>query len=544
MKVGLFFGGPSGEAVPSINGARVFYLTMGKVLKIELYFVSRNLEIFRINYKDLFLNTIAEIEWNAKENVEFDAISIDYAVSTIMGICGEDGQLQRVFEDYGIPYLGSPSQACEAMYNKKKFIEILKPYNYVNYQSYVYDKNKEFLRTFVESNRKVVLKPACGGSSLGIKISTNFDEIYEFLEKKREVYLVQEYITGKEFTIGVTNGIPQNIVFINVNCNEMSTFYDKYIPSANKTSMYIEDSDEGVYGDIRRKASHIYKIFGARDLFRIDGFIKENGEVVFSDINVMPGIGPNGFIFMSSKKSNWEFFTDILNNSFKKYGLKLLRKPKRTDKKTPLILNNSSQIPHLLGSMILLKESALPLINDQQLDYYHLYYRTIEDIVNDLAHHGKNISILDTGNESCFVSETKILEKIIVEDNGIFAEKGWFRILCTYWTKNEELIIADPLIRVETFNIITKDERILWNPVVYFKPTFFSEEQINLVIEQVKTICHKECGVIEAYFNNESNEFLLVQSTPINLSISSPCYYQFFSKSLKPNELKSLIFEA
>ncbi len=155
----------------------------------------------------------------------------------------------------------------------------------------------------------VIIKPNAEGSSKGISdisIVENRKELLLLVDKCISLYqqdfLAEEYIEGREFTVGILgNGsetkvfTPMEIVYkkgtqgeyhvysYNVK-QEYKKFVEYHCPSGIEKS--IED-------EMISTAKLIYEVLGCRDFARIDFRVSKEGKVYFIEINPLPGLAPN-----------------------------------------------------------------------------------------------------------------------------------------------------------------------------------------------------------------------------------------------------------
>lgn len=136
-------------------------------------------------------------------NVVFNAMHGEY---------GEDGQVQEILESLNIPFTGSKSSASrisiDKVRTKQKYAEhgLKTPHAKVMMNNGNIDEMAiELFRTMV---MPVILKPVDKGSSVGVYFVKDFaslhDALYEIFHNTNvEKLLIEEYIQGKEATVGV-----------------------------------------------------------------------------------------------------------------------------------------------------------------------------------------------------------------------------------------------------------------------------------------------------------------------------------------------------
>ncbi len=122
----------------------------------------------------------------------------DRVFLTLHGGKGEDGTVASALEALGIPYIGSSPAACLCAMDKSlsalRFRQAGLPTPTRN----------SFPPSF-----PCVVKPRYGGSSIGVKLladRTEFDRLFPFTEGFSSSLLMEEYIPGREFSVGILQG--------------------------------------------------------------------------------------------------------------------------------------------------------------------------------------------------------------------------------------------------------------------------------------------------------------------------------------------------
>lgn len=138
---------------------------------------------------------------------------IDVAFNVIHGEYGEDGQLHRVLDTYGVPYTGSDAATSSLVFNKYKTNEAVKKFGVkvprgilVNQPTEKFPLEEKALRIFRSFPLPAIVKPVTGGSSVGMSIADSYHALLAGLEKAFTIapqVLVEEYIRGREATVGV-----------------------------------------------------------------------------------------------------------------------------------------------------------------------------------------------------------------------------------------------------------------------------------------------------------------------------------------------------
>ena len=225
---------------------------------------------------------------------------IDVVFPVLHGAGGEDGAIQGLLEIAGLPYVG-PHIAASAACMDKCMTKLVADKAGVRQAKWhlvtraAYEHNADAVAHQVEQQfaYPVFVKPAGTGSSVGVSKVRSREELFQALETALQYdrkVLVEEFIDGQEVECAVLgNDTPVASV-----CGEIDAgadFYDyeaKYVSDSSK--LYIPARiDEAVAEEVRETAVRIYEAMGCCGLSRVDFFVTRDGQVVFNEINTIPG---------------------------------------------------------------------------------------------------------------------------------------------------------------------------------------------------------------------------------------------------------------
>ncbi len=217
---------------------------------------------------------------------------IDVAFNVIHGTFGEDGQLQRILEERGVPYTGareaSSRRAFDKVLSKKAFIENSVPTPPEEIISLGAGERPTFAPP-------LVLKPPREGSSVGVHIireTTALDAALEDLRRFSDDVLVEKFITGRELTVGILGGEALPVVHI----NPRDGFYDmnnKY-PwlGGGGGSDYICPAEIGEEATraVQAAALQAHQALGIEVYSRVDVLLDNDGRPWVLEANTIPGM--------------------------------------------------------------------------------------------------------------------------------------------------------------------------------------------------------------------------------------------------------------
>jgi len=321
--IALVTGGYSGESVISYKSASTISdnldRTKWNVFLIDInvegwFYTDENNQKISIDKNDFTLQIGAD-------KIRFDAVMIG-----LHGTPGEDGKLQGYFDCLNIPYTSCDVTSSAITFNKRYTvavaafagIPVAKSIHLFKHTSY---ETNDLLK---ELKLPVFVKPNNGGSSLGMSKVNQPEDLSSAIAKAFDVddqVLVEEYISGREFTIGVfkTKGeiITLPITEI-VTQNEFFDFQAKYEGASEEiTPAKITDA---MATKICVEAKKAYQVFNCNGVVRIDFIYNENADKPFLlEINTVPGQSAASIIPQQVKAMGWslqEFYSKLLEECF------------------------------------------------------------------------------------------------------------------------------------------------------------------------------------------------------------------------------------
>ncbi|WP_090608652.1 D-alanine--D-alanine ligase family protein [Mycobacterium lentiflavum] len=228
--------------------------------------------------------------------------SVDVVFPVLHGPYGEDGTIQGLLELAGVPYVGA-GVLSSAVGMDKEFTKKLLAAEGIPVGPYVVLRPSQ--QTLAPEERErlglpVFVKPARGGSSIGVNRVASWDELATAVTDARRhdpKLIVEAAINGRELECGVLE-MPDGTI-------EASTvgeirvagvrgredgFYDfetKYLDDAAELDVPAKVDDE-IADDVRQLAMRAFRAIDCQGLARVDFFLTEDGPVI-NEVNTMPG---------------------------------------------------------------------------------------------------------------------------------------------------------------------------------------------------------------------------------------------------------------
>jgi len=353
MKLTIICGGSSHERDISLNSARSVYDNIRKRenLDIQLIFIDKEQQKHLIDSDFLYSNTVSDFDFKLTQNgkllKESDFITelqnSDLVFPVLHGEYGEDGQIQQLLEENDVPFVASGSQACQKMYNKEKAdYEILKKHGFYTIPKLYIDKadstaDIKLRRFFVQYDlTEAIMKPICGGSSIGVLYVDSIETAVKKVQQHLQEYgtlLIEPICKGREFTVIILqnpDGDPVALmpteIEIRKDDNRIFNKRRKYL-ATTETHYYcpIRFGDD-INQTIRTSAQELFRVAGAADFLRIDGWLMDSGDIYFSDFNPISGMEQNSFIFQQAARvgfSHQQLLEYILNSAARRQSKKM-----------------------------------------------------------------------------------------------------------------------------------------------------------------------------------------------------------------------------
>jgi len=352
LKVALLCGGPSLERGISLNSARSVcdHLQSEEIEILPVYF-DQYKNAYRISRSQLYSNTPSDFDFKLHSHADhlskpdFSRFlkKADLAFPVMHGAFGEDGQIQRMLEMNDCPYTGSPANACKIAFDKYNANEFIKKHGFYTVPSIVLKSHlknhKSILEEFFRKNkiRRAIVKPATGGSSIGVySVST----VAEAMEKAHELFtkrvdtrvVVEPFCEGTEFTVIILEnrfGMPVAIlpteIEISYKEHQIFDYRKKYLATRQVAYHCPPRFSDDVIELIQAQAEQLFKLLGMRDFARFDGWLLKDGNIWFSDFNPISGMEQNSFLFQQSSQigmSHRDLLRYIVKNACRRYNIK------------------------------------------------------------------------------------------------------------------------------------------------------------------------------------------------------------------------------
>ncbi len=321
-KVALVTGGLSGEAQISYKSAVTVNSNLDRN-KFEVYQIDINPSGWWYTPENSTPQKVNRDDFSISDGGS--KINFDVVLLCIHGTPGEDGKLQGYFDMLGIPYTSCDAATSALTFNKRYTVAVAAFGGISVANSMHLFKHTPITPEAILEKLQlpVFVKPNNGGSSIGMSKVTTQGALAPALEKafKEDTQvLVEEFISGREFTIGVfkTKGDLQVLPITEIETsNEFFDFEAKYQGKSVETTP--ANINATMQKQLEAAAKRVYEVLNCRGVVRVD-FIynEEKGLPYMLEVNTVPGQSAASVIPQQVKAmgvSLQDFYTSIIEES-------------------------------------------------------------------------------------------------------------------------------------------------------------------------------------------------------------------------------------
>ncbi|PSM52748.1 D-alanine--D-alanine ligase [Campylobacter blaseri] len=300
MQLGLIFGGESYEHEISIVSA----VTLKGVFKNKLTYIfcDKDRDFYLIEEKNMKATYFSSFEYKKAKQITLrkdgffidgrfskTKVETDVYINLIHGKDGEDGKLASLFEFFNIKFIGTRTQSAVLSYNKVLTKALAQMANVKTLKYEVIKKGD-----IPTLKYPYILKPATLGSSIGISIVKNQNELEYALDSVFEyddVVLVEPFIEGiSEYNLAGCQ-IDDKTIYSIIEEPKKSEFLDfdqKYLSFSGNSSVNKANLSESLTQQLKDAFKSIYSCGFEGSLIRCDFFVQD-GVVYLNEINTNPG---------------------------------------------------------------------------------------------------------------------------------------------------------------------------------------------------------------------------------------------------------------
>ena len=239
----------------------------------------------------------------------------DIVFNALHGTVGEDGTIQYWLDGNNINYTGSGSYSSRLCMNKNESKKIVRKNNYLTPSwSTINNNNVKIADEIIKSVEfPCIVKPNAQGSTFGLSIVNDNNELMEAIKlagKYDDTSLIEEYIIGREITVGILGDKALPIVEIIPN-HQIYDYECKYSPGMTQ---YLCPADIAFNKEkqIKEDSEKIFKLLGCSGYGRLDFLLDRKGRHFFLEINTLPGMTSTSLLPIAADKSG-KSFTELVD---------------------------------------------------------------------------------------------------------------------------------------------------------------------------------------------------------------------------------------
>ena len=295
LNVAVLMGGPSAEAAVSRASAR----EVGNALTAAKH-----------------RTTLLELD--AATASALLELNPDVVFPALHGPPGEDGTVQGFLELLGYPYVGSDVRGSAVAMDKSLAKAVFRRLSLPVAEDVVIEPGADTAVAAAQIRRqlgeRVVIKPLCQGSALGVTPLANGGELTEALNTALSYdqgVLVEAYVLGREITVGVLDlhgSQPLTLPVI-----EIRTASDQWYDYTNRYAVGKSEHiipaplSEDLNEQLQSIALRAHVGLGLRDLSRADYIVTDADEIVLLEVNTLPGMTPTSLFPDAARAIGLEF---------------------------------------------------------------------------------------------------------------------------------------------------------------------------------------------------------------------------------------------
>lgn len=323
--IALVTGGYSGEAVISYKSAE----SIGNNLDADKW----NVYLIDIHPSGWFHPSASGEKIAVDKNdfsitIDGQKINFHAVLVSLHGTPGEDGKLQGYFDCLHIPYTSCDAATSALTFNKRYTVAVAAFAGLHVAKSLHLFKGDGTTGADICSQLKlpVFVKPNNGGSSIGMSKVTQASDIEAAVEKafkEDDQVLVEEFIKGREFTIGVfkhKGAIVALPITEIISKNEFFDFQAKYEGASEEITPAVVD--ESIAEKVRLAARKAYSVFNCQGIVRLDFIYDEkSGYPYMLEINTVPGQSAASLVPQQVVAMGWtlkEFYSALVEECLSK----------------------------------------------------------------------------------------------------------------------------------------------------------------------------------------------------------------------------------
>jgi D-alanine-D-alanine ligase len=239
-------------------------------------------------YKAVAIDCGRDIAGTIKEE------AIEVAFIALHGRWGEDGSIQGLLEVMSIPYTGSGVLASALAMDKVSTKKVLA------YHAIPIPPFREVRPGIKGLHMPVIVKPACQGSTIGVKLVNNelelegaVEQAYEFGER----IIAEKFVEGRELTVSILD--ERVLPVIEIISEGIYDYKAKYMKGMADFKVPAE-LEKGLEKTVKEIALNAYTAIGCRGAARVDLILSSDERAYVLELNTIPGMSERSLFPMAA----------------------------------------------------------------------------------------------------------------------------------------------------------------------------------------------------------------------------------------------------
>jgi D-alanine-D-alanine ligase len=232
----------------------------------------------------------------------------DVIFPTLHGDFGEDGGVQRLLTEAGLEFAGSEAESSELTFDKERTKEVARAEQVKVAAGCTFSGTAKpsAAELVAQLGEAVVLKPQCGGSSVGLSICPDEASLARALAEVEEGrWLAEACVRGREVTVGILGDRALPVVEI----VPKAGVFDYEAKYTKGMTDYLTPAPlpEALAMALQEEALRLYRVCGCRDFARIDFMITPENDRILLEINTLPGMKETSLLPMGARCAGIDF---------------------------------------------------------------------------------------------------------------------------------------------------------------------------------------------------------------------------------------------
>lgn len=242
------------------------------------------------------------------EGLQAVAREYDRAFIALHGRWGEDGTVQAILEDLGLPYTGSGMAASSVAMDKLRSKWMWRGAGLPTPEFVWVSAEIPFDASQFSIPFPVIVKPCHEGSSIGMRKVDSMEKLQEavsFAQQFDSEVLIEQWIHGREFTVGILNGEALPLIELKTTHD----FYDFEAKYQSNDTQYICpcELDSALQSEIQGLCMQAFSVMGARVWGRVDVMLDAHNQPWLIELNSVPGMTDHSLVPMAAKQQGLTF---------------------------------------------------------------------------------------------------------------------------------------------------------------------------------------------------------------------------------------------